>query len=99
MREFLPSHDPGFSSFAHMIGVLRTIDLVICDNVPVDLNRKMICSQIDIGLSAWLYLLPPGKQKIMQEGKGLDMQLFAAHMMANVSVQVHLACYLPRLGD
>lgn len=86
MREFLPCDDPGFSSYAHKIGVLRTMDLVITENVPLDLNRAEICAQIDIGLSAWQSLLPPVKRRLLLNGDGLDTHLFAAHMMINAYV-------------
>jgi hypothetical protein len=80
MREFLPGNDAGFSSFAHLIGVLRTMDLVITDNIPIELNRVGICAQLDVALSAWQSLLPPAKRRLVINGGGLDRHLFAAHM-------------------
>lgn len=81
MREFLPQDDPGFSSFAHMIGILRAIDLVLSENLSLEQNRGRICAEIDIGLSAWQALLPPAKRKHLQTGQTVDVHLFAAHMM------------------
>lgn len=80
MREFLPSDDPGFSSFAQNIGVLRTMDLVITENAPIQLHRTEICAQMDVGLSAWQALLPPAKRRLVTSSGDLDGHLFAAHM-------------------
>jgi hypothetical protein len=80
MREFLPANDPGFSSFAQLIGVLRTMDLIISQNTPIELNRVEICSQVDVALSGWQSLLPPAKRRLLNAGGGLDRHLFAAHM-------------------
>lgn len=84
MREFLPANDPGFSSYAQMIGVLRAIDLVITELAPIDANRAEICAQIDIGISAWQSLLPPAKRRLLLDGQGLDTHLFAAQMTITV---------------
>jgi hypothetical protein len=80
MREFLPNDDPGFSSFAQNIGVLRTMDLVITENAPILLHRTEICAQMDVGLSAWQALLPPAKRRLVTPSGDLDRHLFAAHM-------------------
>ncbi|KAH8176625.1 fungal zn(2)-Cys(6) binuclear cluster domain-containing protein [Sarocladium implicatum] len=86
MREFLPADDPGFSSYAQVIGVLRAIDLVITEHAPINENRAEICAQIDVGISAWQSLLPPAKRRLLLDGQGLDIHLFAAQMTITVYV-------------
>lgn len=83
MREFLPEDDVGFSSFAHFIGLTRTLDLVLSRYVPRSENIKAICTQIDISLSAWCSLLPPSKQLLLNNRGEVDMQMYKANMLIN----------------
>ncbi len=83
MREFLPDDDPGFSSFAHHVGLSRTIDLVLSRNIPLEQNVAVICTQLDIGLSAWCSLLPKSKRCLLGSDREIDMQLFKANIMIN----------------
>lgn len=83
MREFLIDDDTGFSSFAHHVGLARTIDFVLSRNIPMDSNIAVICAQLDIGLSAWCSLLPRDKRCLMSSERDVDMQLFKANMLIN----------------
>ena len=83
MREFLPESDPGFSSFAHLIGLTQTLDLVMSRYQPRAANIAAVCNQIDISLSAWSALLPPGKRSLLTQKRELDSLLFKANMIIN----------------
>lgn len=86
MREFLPEDDPGFSSFAHLVGLTRTLDLVLVRNVPIHENITVICSQVDISLSAWFSLLPRSKRSLLNNKREVDVQLFKANMLVQTLV-------------
>lgn len=83
MREFLPEEDPGFSSFAHLVGLTRTLDLVLSRNMPFNQNLTALCNQVDISLSAWSSLLPRGKRSLLDDRREIDVQLFKANMLVN----------------
>lgn len=83
IREFSPDDDPGFSSFAHVVGLARNLDLVISRNTPVDQNIPAICAQLDICLSAWSTLLPESKRSIIGPNREIDVTLFRANMIIN----------------
>ncbi|RYO74347.1 hypothetical protein DL764_010872 [Monosporascus ibericus] len=86
MREFLPDDDRGFSSFAHLVGLTRTLDLVLSQKAPTEQSIAAICTQLDISLSAWYSLLPQSKRCLINDNQELDMQLFKANMLINAYV-------------
>lgn len=86
MREFLPDDDPGFSSFAHLVGITRTLDLVLSGNIPVAQNLPAICAQSDISMWAWCSLLPQSKRTLLDSKREVDMQLFKANILINTLV-------------
>ncbi|RYP21646.1 hypothetical protein DL765_002107 [Monosporascus sp. GIB2] len=86
MREFLLDDDQGFSSFAHLVGLTRTLDLVLSQEAPTEQSIAAICTQLDISVSAWYSLLPGSKQCLLDGNRELDMQLFKANMLINAYI-------------
>lgn len=88
MREFLPDDDPGFSSFAHLVGLTRTLDVVLSRNAPTAQTIAAICAQTDISMMAWSALLPKSKRSLLNSRREIDMQLFKASMLVNTLVHL-----------
>lgn len=89
MREFLPDDDPGFSSFAHLVGLTRTLDVVLSRNAPTAQSIATVCAQTDISMMAWSSLLPKSKRALLNNRQEVDMQLFKANMLVNTLVHLN----------
>ncbi|KAK2754221.1 hypothetical protein FQN54_007100 [Arachnomyces sp. PD_36] len=87
MREFCDDDDPGFSSFAHLIGLTRSLSLSLVSRQqrsPETINH--ICANADTSITAWCSLLPPDKRKIVRDDGTVDELLFKANMLIHTYI-------------
>lgn len=82
MREFCDDDDPGFSSFAQLIGLTRSLSLVLSgrQNHSSE-STSLMCANADTCITAWCSLLPPDKRKIVRDDGTVDELLFKANML------------------
>lgn len=84
-REFATDGDVGFSSYAYLIGLLQSLDLSIFGiSRHSEANVKLICTNADVSMAAWLSLLPKGKRKLFAEDGTFDELLFKATSLLQV---------------
>jgi hypothetical protein len=81
-REFAMDDDADFSSFAYLIGLMRTLDLIFI-GIPrnSEENVKIMCTNADASIAAWLSLLSKSKRKLFRDDGTLDELLFKANML------------------
>jgi len=81
MREFHPS-EACFSSFAELIGIARSLDLVLSERWQTGTEAaNRVCANADTTILAWLLLLPAQKQSLLTQDGTVDQLLFRAHML------------------
>jgi hypothetical protein len=82
--------DTDFSSFAYLIGLIRTLDQIIIGipRISED-NMKVLTTNADAGIAAWLSLLSKPKRKLFREDGTLDELMFKANML--IQMYVHLS--------
>ncbi|KAL2827470.1 hypothetical protein BJY01DRAFT_255689 [Aspergillus pseudoustus] len=81
MREFHPS-EACFSSFAELIGIARSLDLVLSERWQTGTEAaNRVCANADTTILAWLLLLPAQKQSLLKQNGTVDQLLFRAHML------------------
>lgn len=69
-----------FSSFAHMICLIRSIALVMEGlSGPESLYR--LCVDVDAAIEGWISLLPPSKKDIVLTDGSIDELMFQSHML------------------
>jgi hypothetical protein len=77
--------DEEFSSFAYLIGLLRSIYLTIIGLARnSEENVKEMCTRADSSVAAWLSLLSKSKRKLFRDDGTLDELLFKAHSLIHV---------------
>lgn len=82
MREFSGADDPGFSSFAQLVGLTRSLNVAVPERqTPTLDNTRIICADADACILAWCALLPPSKKRILKSDGTLDDHLFKANML------------------
>lgn len=83
-REFAIDHT-GFSSFAYLVGLVRSLDHIII-GIPRDCeeNVKVMCTNADASIAAWLSLLSKSKHKLFRDDGTLDELLFKANILVQV---------------
>jgi hypothetical protein len=74
-----------FSSFAYLVGLLRSLDLTII-GIPrnSEENVKEMCTRADASIAAWLSLLSKSKRKLFRDDGTLDELLFKAQCLIQV---------------
>ena len=78
-------HDTNFSSFAYLVGLVRTIDHTITGMQRTsEESIKTMCAIADAGTAGWLSLLPKAKRKLFREDGTLDELLFKANIFIQV---------------
>jgi hypothetical protein len=86
-RDCAADKDAGFSSYAYLIGLLRSLDHSIYGvSRPLKANIKTLCTKTDESMAAWLLLLPKNKQKLFTEDGSFDEVLFKANSLLQVLV-------------
>jgi hypothetical protein len=84
-REFATDEDAGFSSYAYLIGLLRSLDLSIFGvSRHLESNVKNICMNTDESIAAWVSLLPKEKRRLFREDGSFDELLFKANSLMQV---------------
>lgn len=82
MREFLPSDDAAFSSFAELIGLTRGLCLALFGiSLEQAKQHASICASADTSTNAWNSLLPPTKQCLVRLDGSLDEMMFKAQFI------------------
>ena len=77
--------ETNFSSFAYLIGLLRSIDLTIIGLARTsEENVKEMCTRADSSVAAWLGLLSKSKRKLFRDDGTLDEPLSKAHSLIQV---------------
>lgn len=78
-REFAIDEDVGFSSFAYLVGLARSLDISYFGvSRASEAGVKEMCTSTDANNAAWLSLLSKSKQKMCQENGQVDELLFEA---------------------
>jgi hypothetical protein len=71
-----------FSSFAYLIGLIRTLDIIFIGIPPsTDENVKIIIGHADASIAAWLSLLPASKRRLIRDDGTIDELLFKANVI------------------
>lgn len=84
MREFADDEDQDFSSFAHLVGLTRGLDLALSGRRPNNPDPpSVVCSRVDTCMRAWCSLIPPKKRCLAREDGTIDEQLFKANMLVH----------------
>jgi cyanate lyase len=88
-REFEDEADSRFSSYAYLVGLMRSIDrhVVGVKATSEELAKKM-CANADATIAAWLSLLPKSKRCCIQEGGNTDYLILRAYSC--IYMYVHL---------
>ncbi|KAM5490602.1 hypothetical protein MaudMau93_002406 [Microsporum audouinii] len=87
MREFADDEDQGFSSFAHLVGLTRGLDLALSGRRPDNPDpASVVCSRVDTCMRAWCSLIPPKKRCLAREDGTIDEQLFKANMLVHTYI-------------
>lgn len=82
MREFFPSEEVHFSSYAELIGLTRGLYLALyCIDKPLPGQEASICANVDISMTAWFSLLPSAKQCALLANGSLDEMIFKAQFI------------------
>ncbi|KAL8743431.1 MAG: hypothetical protein Q9190_004216 [Brigantiaea leucoxantha] len=91
MREFLENDGRDFSSFAHLIGLIHSLDVVLANGHHFDSESTAVRAvNLDASVMGWRSLLPRNKERLVQSKDTLDEQLFRANMLINTYiVDVH----------
>ena len=85
-REFLNGKDAdtvaNFSSFAHIIGLTRSLDLVLTGASRTDEESAIrLCKDVDAAITGWCSFLPQAKQELVRSDGTVDELLFRANML------------------
>lgn len=84
MREFAESDGIEFSSFAELVGVVRSLDIVFSNGRQADPESvSALVTNFDAVVIGWCSLLPPSKRKLLRSDGTVDEQLFRANMLIN----------------
>jgi hypothetical protein len=77
--------DLNFTSFAYLIGLIRSLDHTII-GIPrtSEANVKLMCTNADASITAWLSLLCKSKRKIFRDDGTLDELLFKANTLVHM---------------
>ncbi|EAS35802.2 C6 transcription factor [Coccidioides immitis RS] len=88
MREFLMAEgDAEFSSIAELIGLTRTLNMVLSGRKTGNLSvTRTICAEVDIAISAWCALLPASKKNVKRSDGTVDEQLFNANILIHTCI-------------
>ncbi|KAF3479920.1 putative C6 transcription factor [Arthroderma uncinatum] len=87
MREFADEEDQDFSSFAHLVGLTRGLDLALSGRRPNNPDPpSVVCSRVDTCMRAWCSLIPPRKRCLAREDGTIDEQLFKANMLVHTYI-------------
>ncbi|EZF36235.1 hypothetical protein TMEN_8230 [Trichophyton mentagrophytes] len=87
MREFADDEDQDFSSFAHLVGLTRGLDLALSGRRPNNPDPpSVVCSRVDTCMRAWCSLIPPKKRCLAREDGTIDEQLFKANMLVHTYI-------------
>lgn len=82
MREFCEDDIPGFSSFAHLIGLTRSLSLALSGRQQRNSDAtSLLCASADTSITAWCSLLPADKRKIVRDDGTVDELIFKANML------------------
>ncbi|KAL4879891.1 hypothetical protein BJY04DRAFT_219696 [Aspergillus karnatakaensis] len=82
MREFHSQETVQFSSFAELIGLSRSINLVLGGGIPSSSEGvTRVCGNADTSILAWLLLLPREKQSLVKRDGSVDQLLFRGYML------------------
>ncbi|KAI5465075.1 hypothetical protein BGZ63DRAFT_440538 [Mariannaea sp. PMI_226] len=90
-REFASDEEADFSSYAYLIGLLKSFDRTIF-GIPRDseANVRSICSNTDASNAAWMSLLPKRKRKLFREDGKVDELLFkASTLLQAYTIDIH----------
>lgn len=81
MREFSDGEGQDFSSFAHLVGLTRGLDLAFQAFRPNGIaSPRHVYGLVDTCIAAWCALLPPKKRNLLRDDGTVDHQLFMANM-------------------
>ncbi|KAK2867989.1 hypothetical protein FQN49_003265 [Arthroderma sp. PD_2] len=87
MREFADEEDQDFSSFAHLVGLTRGLDLALSGRRQTNPDpASVVCSRVDTCMRAWCSLIPPRKRCLAREDGTIDEQLFKANMLVHTYI-------------
>lgn len=76
----MDDEDQGFSSFAELIGLTRSLDVALAARHNVDFDTTTaVCGNVDATVTAWSSLLPASKKGIMRLDGSFDELLFKAN--------------------
>jgi hypothetical protein len=71
-----------FSSFAYVIGLVRTLDLIFIGIPPsTDENVKIMIGHADASIAAWLSLLSTSKRRLIRDDGTIDELMFKANVL------------------
>ncbi|EAW14986.1 putative C6 transcription factor [Aspergillus clavatus NRRL 1] len=80
MREFADENTRGFSSFAELVGLTRSLDLALAPRKDLDIkNVTAVSANVDATVASWTSLLPPSKKTVFRPDGTLDEVLFKAN--------------------
>ena len=82
MREFAEDGGGDFSSFAQLVGLIRSLDTVFSRGRKPDPDSvTKLAANFDAGIMGWCSLLPPSKRKLLQTDGSIDEHLFRANLL------------------
>lgn len=80
IREFMADEDQNFSSFAELIGLTRSLDLVLVSRRNLDIETTtVVAANVDASVMAWKSLLPDSKKGIVRSDGSIDELIFRSH--------------------
>lgn len=90
-REFFPSDELRFSSYAELIGLTRGIERALSPGNTADVQLYMsMCAKADTSAMAWYSLLPSSKRRLICVDDSLDEIMFKAQFILHTyTVEMH----------